>query len=129
MNVGFTGTQVGMTSKQIRLLTNLLIQLNPIWFHHGDCIGADEQAHEIALKLGIKIAIHPPTDPRKRAYCEGWKKMFPKKPYLDRNEDIVMTTDLLIGCPKTVNEAIRSGTWATMRFAWKQVRPVRVLEP
>lgn len=73
MKVGFTGTQLGMTGFQIEELTKLLMATTITQFHHGDCIGADEQAHEIAKALGIPVAIHPPINPSKRAFCKGWK--------------------------------------------------------
>lgn len=126
--IGFTGTQIGMSERQIKRLTQVLLYSNPNWFHHGDCIGADEQAHAVALALGIKVAIHPPSNSSKRAFCKGWKKRYPAKPYSDRNEDIVNETTLLLGAPKSDAEELRSGTWATMRYAWRMGFPVLVLE-
>lgn len=120
-----------MTKRQRRLLTSLLTSLKNeiILFHHGDCVGADEQAHYIALDLGIEVAIHPPSTVAKRAFCTGWKKRYLPKPYMERNIDIVNCTELLIGCPKENDEEIRSGTWSTMRYAWRHTKPVRVLDP
>ena len=129
IKVGFTGTQIGMSEDQINQLTSLLIRLNPSWFHHGDCIGADAEAHEVALKLGIKIAIHPPRDNKKRAYCKGWKKRYYPEPYLDRDRLIVKETDLLIGAPKSNTEEIRSGTWYTIRYARRIQKPMLILIP
>lgn len=129
MTIGFTGTQQGMTRKQKRALTNLLDSCKPTSFHHGDCIGADEEAHYIAQKLGIPIVIHPPSKSAKRAFCKGWKKMCLPKDYEDRNKDIVLQTDLLVGCPATCEEEVRSGTWSTIRFAWYRTLPVRILDP
>ena len=126
--IGFTGTQKGLSPSQGKQVINILSLYieKGAEFHHGDCIGADAQAHEIARRLGYKIVIHPPDDPRKRAWCEGdeWKE---EKPYLVRNENIVLNCTFLIACPKENQEVLRSGTWATIRKAKKRMRRVRTI--
>lgn len=123
MKIGFTGTQKNMTIGQVWTVSELFRKYHPSEFHHGDCIGADLEAHSIARyfrdeeTLGCKIKVHPPTIKKKRAFCEGADEVFPEKPYLERNMDIVDSTDLLIACPKTMNEELRSGTWQTIRYA------------
>jgi hypothetical protein len=97
-------------------------------FHHGDCIGADAQAHEIAEELGLLVVIHPPLDSSKRAWCESEYIREPKA-YLERNEDIVLATELLIVAPRGFSEMRRSGTWATARAAQKIGRPTIVVWP
>ena len=115
MKIGFTGTQRGMSPSQAAALRAELSKYSGE-FHHGDCIGADVQAHQIALELGYQIHIHPPTDPRKRAFCTGI--LYPTKSYMKRNEDIVACTTLLIAAPRsTEKKSPRSGTWATIRRA------------
>lgn len=52
MRIGFTGTQNGMTKAQKSQLWNSVTDLTPSSiggheFRHGDCVGADEQAHLI----------------------------------------------------------------------------------
>jgi hypothetical protein len=44
----------------------------------------------------------------------------PEAPFLKRNKNIVDYTDLLVACPNGFEEVIRSGTWATWRYAVKQ---------
>lgn len=131
MKVGFTGTQRGMTAAQRTIFTGSLllakIGIDPE-FHHGDCIGADAEAHSIAMKLGFIIHLHPPLDPKKRAFCPAPHEMEPR-PYLDRNHDIVDATRLLIATPGEAVEQLRSGTWATIRYARKQRRTVIIIGP
>ena len=52
----------------------------------------------------------------------------PPKDYLDRNHDIVDQTDLLIATPKENTEVLRSGTWATIRYAKKINKPTWIIE-
>ena len=128
LTIGFTGTRQGASSRQLRSLRSLLAGSHGE-FHHGDCVGSDLQAHSLALSLGWLIFIHPPSDPRKRAYCSGATKVFEIMPYLVRNTIIVRSTECLIACPHSSREQLRSGTWATIRFARSIGRPVFVISP
>lgn len=130
MKIGFTGTQRGMTIAQIQSFeAGLRLVFEPgAEFHHGDCIGADAEAYTIAVGLGFKIVIHPPIDPKKRAWCRADDIRQPK-PYLDRNHDIVDATDFLIATPGEEAEQLRSGTWATVRYARKIGRKVLIIKP
>ena len=126
MIVGFTGTKQGMTVFQQDTLCRLLAKYRPVEFHHGDCIGADHQAHLIAKKLGIRIVVHPPDNPKARAYCDADLTM-PEKSYLERNHNIVDCSDLIIAAPKSQREQLRSGTWATVRYTRKQQKDLVIL--
>lgn len=95
---------------------------------HGDCFGADAQAHILARKLGWRVIIHPPIELQKRAMCVG-DEVWPSKPYLVRNHDIVANTDRMVATPRGYSEEMRSGTWATVRYALKIGRTVYVVTP
>jgi predicted Rossmann fold nucleotide-binding protein DprA/Smf involved in DNA uptake len=71
---------------------------------------------------------HPPQDSRKRAFCVC-DSSYPPKPYLARNHEMVMVTDRLVVVPKRQIEEVRSGTWATFRYALKLGRPIYVVWP
>ncbi|MCK5600711.1 hypothetical protein KAR91_02510 [Candidatus Pacearchaeota archaeon] len=127
MKVGFTGTRSGMSRHQFREFRKKLkvLQRDGVTeLHHGDCLGADVQAHRLALSLGIKVVIHPPTNSTNRAYCRGAKKVLEDKEYLERNHDIVDACDVLFVAPFTNTEQMRSGTWATFRYAKKIGREI-----
>lgn len=133
MRVGFTGTQEGMKVKQAKKLKKVLLDLMRHMvneFHHGDCIGADEEAHEIVSRdIGCEIVIHPPKNNSKRAWCKAGQVRFrEQKEYLARNKDIVDSTEILVACPKGPEE-IRSGTWSTVRYAKKRGKRVLVIKP
>ncbi len=120
MKIGFTGTREGMTDRQkdeFRRVLNLhIIGETENEFHHGDCIGADYDAAKIAFELGCQLVSHPPTNDSKRAFITS-HVVLPAKPYIARNHDIVNQTERMIASPKENDEVIRSGTWATIRYA------------
>ncbi len=128
-NVGFTGTRRGMTLGQKAALQEHLDLNDDIHFlHHGDCIGADAQAHSIALGFGIQMKIHPPKDQKYRAFCSPGI-MAAVRPYLERNHRIVEESDYLIAAPADDHEVLRSGTWTTYRYARRQGKKVLILWP
>ena len=98
-------------------------------FHHGDCKGADAEAHDIvrAFFPEVKIVVHPPEIEFGRAFKQGDVLMEPLD-YLTRDRKIVDTAYLMFGAPKTMQEQTRSGTWYTIRYTRKTGKPVILLE-
>jgi hypothetical protein len=96
---------------------------------HGDCIGADADFHAIAVALGLPVAVHPPDNSSKRAFCQGATLVLDPLPYLVRNHAIVDRSDRMIAAPGERKEQLRSGTWATIRYARKQGKPLTVVWP
>lgn len=134
--VGFTGTRRGMTQPQLAAVLYYFRQHPDGELHHGDCIGADENAHRLALGELSRIVIHPPDNPRLQAHCatkypgEGVEIVeLPPMGYIARNHGIVDVSDILIATPGEMHEVQRSGTWATIRYALKCKRPVFILYP
>lgn len=128
IHVGFTGTRNGLTDPQTAALATLLVSLAPLTLHHGDCIGADARAHEIALAAGWPIVLHPPSAHFLQAHCQAWTERREPLPYLERNQQIVRECSVLVACPDGP-ELARSGTWSTVRFARQMGRPVTVVWP
>jgi hypothetical protein len=130
--LSFTGTQTGMTNHQKITVVYLISQLekNIESYHHGSCIGADAEFHEILEKAGYwdLIEIHPCDLKSKQAKCKA-PIVHKVKPPLDRNKDIVNASDILIATPKEFNEVLRSGTWATIRYAKKLGKVVFLVLP
>jgi hypothetical protein len=131
MKIGFTGTQTGITPLQFDLLVEVLQELHEVTeAHQGDCFGADREFSMIVDSIfGTgKIHRHPPEDNKKRAFtrCDV---DYPVAPFLVRNKAIVDATELLIACPKGQSEELRSGTWATVRYARKQKGVIVILWP
>jgi hypothetical protein len=126
---GFTGTSSGMTMAQKYALKNFLAGASGE-FHHGDCVGADAEAHGIAIECGYCPFVHPPTNYAKRAWMEVPRHcMRPERPYLERNRDIVRETIALIAAPAEFEEQPRGGTWYTVRYARKLGKTVVLILP
>ncbi len=131
MKIGFTGTQEGMAPLQqeyVLEILELLLDEEGDEFHHGDCEGADAQAHILVRTTHpeVELVLHPPKDDKKRAYSKGAHAEFRPLPYLERNHRIVNRTDVLIACPRGPEEQ-RSGTWATVRYAMKVGKPIFII--
>jgi hypothetical protein len=109
-----------MTSSQQAIFTSLISGYRALHqyvaFHHGQCIGSDDHAARIAKVLGCWIVSHPPTN-RKAVSDFPADEYRAPKPYLHRNRDIVDETSILIATPGELEERLRSGTWATIRYA------------
>ena len=136
MKIGYTGTRAGLTWLQRSKTFARLSLLHSSELHHGDCIGGDAEAHEMGLRRRHRIVIHPPTNPKQRAYCKSatWStspvSFTEAKPYLKRNEDIVNQTECLIANPKEKEEQRRGSiTWATIRYALKVGKTVYIIYP
>jgi len=109
--VGFTESRHGMSNDQrLQLMTVLESLGDAREFHHGAAAGADTEAAVIARSLSYNVIAHPAGE----------------NP-LDRNHDIVAEAEILIAAPKTDQEVLRSGTWATIRYARKKGIPVVML--
>ena len=128
MKIGFTGTQRGMTPLQKEKIKELLVKWGCTEFHHGDCVGADATASTLAELAGIRIVCHPPINSYKRAFmpCD---EMRVEKDYLVRNHDIVDETDMMLATPGECEEVLRSGTWATIRYARRMKKVVEIVFP
>lgn len=121
MILGFTGTRKGMSTAQRNACADMLKAASEA--HHGDCKGADAEFHELALAADVPVVIHPPTDPKHRAWCKGAVRVEPEAPYLQRNRAIMRASDIAIGCPAENIEpapARGQGTWSAIRFARKR---------
>lgn len=134
MKIGFTGTREGCTRQQLESLRMYFEAMGAkfpnLELHHGDCLGADTDAHKLFRELfpNNTIIIYPPKSDYMRGFNQG-TRMRVQKDYLERDRDIVDNTDVLVACPKSDQEERRSGTWYTIRYARKLQRGISYIFP
>jgi hypothetical protein len=135
MNLGFTGTRHGARVDQMLALVRVIDRLRPAEFHHGCCVGADaDVAHHARWGAGhaaCRVVGHPSTlkGMTDQGAIDDSHEVREPKPPLARNRDIVNESDALIACPNESVEQLHSGTWATVRYARKQGKPVTLILP
>lgn len=140
MKIGITGTRAGMTKRQYDVVRSLLDEINYSCriadvkpeFHHGDYIGVDIQAAEIAQSLGYTTVAHPghSANPSAETLRAGHNSdiILQSMTYFKRNRQIVFDVDYLIVVPKSIPQR-PSGTLYTHDFALKHGRTVNVVNP
>ncbi len=125
VKIGFTGTRHGMSEEQLKEFKNFIKSKDIEEFHHGVCIGSDQQSHDFVKSKKIKIVGHPPKF--KKFMSDSDCDVFMKPhDYLKRNKHIVDETDILLATPDT-KERVRSGTWSTIRYARKQNKKIYII--
>jgi hypothetical protein len=124
-HIGFAGTREGMSPKQHRSVFRLLTEMEDgnLTGHHGDCVGSDEDFHDLCkIQIGMPVEGHPSTH-HLRAYC----KVDVEHAVADtavRNLAIVTAADIMIATPLEMVEQQRGGTWQTIRMARKAGKPL-----
>lgn len=128
LRLGFTGTQAGMSVLQRSTVLSLVRTLRVDVVIHGDCVGADADMHSIARECCCRVEVYPSMLVKKRAYCEG-DEVYPAMQPLLRNQTIVERCHILLATPREVDMQMRSGTWATVRYALRNKRRLIVVAP
>lgn len=130
-NLGVTGTRLGMTARQQATFAELIGratgELGPQVLHHGDCLGADRDAWEIARRFGWRTHCHPGDTGSWRAFTEPNETVEQVLPPLARNRVIVDSCSVLIACPADGDET--GGTWFTIRYAAEVGRHTVIVWP
>jgi hypothetical protein len=129
MKIGFTGTKEGMSQHQKEQFVLKMYGLNPTEFRHGDCVGADAEAHDMMREFfpDVPIIVHPPRLEKHRAFMKG-DVILKVDDYLPRDRTIVDSVEFMIATPKTDKEQLRSGTWTTIRYTRKMGKSLIILE-
>lgn len=130
--VGVTGARSGLTAQQEPKLTQALTILRDgrgaMDLHHGDCVGADALAAEIAEDLGYRVVSHPPVKDQFRANQFSHEVREPTG-YRARDRQIVDEVELLIALPNCYLPIPGSGTWYTIGYAQSVGRPLLYIWP
>lgn len=123
--VAVTGTERGGTTAQLRLARAILFAWSPTVLIHGGCIGVDDELDQLACELSIRREVFPAQVDYKKRVPEhlllGRKHssvvIHPVQPPLVRNRIMVRRASRALALPGEAREVVRSGTWATVRFA------------
>lgn len=134
---GETGTRYGATRLQLASVGWLWSRYEIKELHNGDCVGADEQLYYLARSFGATVTLHPPTDPKYRAFCgqsdcvvfDTTITIRPEKTYFIRDRDVVDESDVVVGLPKKPWEEDHGGTWYTINYAREQEKPLAIVWP
>lgn len=133
MILGFTGTRKGLSSDQVILLHWDIEDSEADLLIHGGAEGADEVADDAAARANIPIEIYPCIAHRFLLWTEIGdgvvRRVHAPTPPLIRNQIIARRCDRLIATPAGEEEEMRSGTWATVRYARKAGKRVTIITP
>ena len=135
MILGFTGTRRGMTPAQLATFRMEYAKrsIGLSRFLHGGAAGADTEAHGVAVSFtrSSDIHIYPSDEERAARWMTSWPQAIvsPPMPPLQRNRIIAQGCDQLIACPAEADEQLRSGTWATVRYARAAGKPITIIIP
>lgn len=129
--IAFTGTRNGMTEVQRKQVLDKL--LGAAILNNGLCVGADAECLEDFKfqSLGYVHGFPAIVDASKRRddlrpLCDVVHNAdYP----LSRNRVMVDRAHELVAAPSGMTEELRSGTWATVRYARKVGKPVTICWP
>jgi hypothetical protein len=126
--LSITGTSRGATEYQLEEITSILnLHYSPnIEFHHGNCIGVDFQAANIAKRLGYEVICHPHLDDK---IIHDSDQVMVSLPHFVRNRILVNICDMLIVAPFESTPQKLGGTWYTYDYAVKINKPVTLIYP
>lgn len=128
--IGVTGTQTPALNAGVVVAQAFMpFRDQEVTIVNGLCIGMDELCAEIADVVGFKLhgvcpANRAKVSQRAIDLCDTIEYMPPGTSYMDRNDCIIRPREcppisILLAFPKTTQEELRSGTWATVRRGWR----------
>lgn len=130
---GFSGTRQVLTARQRRVVQEVVNDLPAdCLVITGGCTGVDAFVARAAKQRGLRVKTILPADRRHvdpdwQQYCDEYVEAGTFK---ERNQLIVDSSTHLHGCPLYTEgdtRSKRSGTWQTIRMAWRAGITTRVL--
>lgn len=137
----FTGTRKGMTRPQRERVLEALEALLPRRVAHGCAMGADRQVHKLLGGLALREARWPggipadlwPSTPEQVIWAERNQRardhLLDPAPALTRNRHMVDGATIVLAAPAERGMQSRGGTWATVRYALRQGKEIRLFWP
>lgn len=131
--IGFTGTRRGLSEHQRGELEKIFewYKNKYIIGHvvHGGCVGADAEFHNVAKGFHRHVrpgySVHNPQDLTFRGDFQGAEKVYPPKPYIKRNKEIVDESDVMIAC--SADNSGKGGTWSTINYTKRMGKPIIII--
>jgi hypothetical protein len=133
-HVGYTGTRHGMSQPQKEFVSHALFALctDPVfrnmsnstfWFHHGDCVGGDDEATNMAREYGYKIYRHPPTESVHNRALQRFDATDLPYSYSGRNQRIAIRAQTMIAAPAPKSV----GTWNAIKHVRALFKPLLIV--
>lgn len=129
-----TGSRYGMSEAQEQAIHSAIGEgvLDEFTdFHHGDCVGVDQQMYEIVSERlpGVKIHKHPAlVSEFWRANTQTAHMEYDRIKPLLRNAHMVSLSSLVLAFPQSMANRI-GGTWFTINYAIDVKKNLRVIDP
>lgn len=132
MSVAVSGPARKLTEEEFGIVRAEIAKLPPgTHLFSGGAHGVDTAAAFFALELGLPVVLVVPADLfhnyRLAQNTELADVIEVEGSYMDRNDRLAEEADELIAFPRSPNETVRSGTWATVRRFRKQEKPVKIV--
>lgn len=132
IHLGFTGTRHGLTDEQrlrVLLLVHDLAYGHALTAHHGLCVGADAEFHDMVRAVAHAVPAyaiigHPGPDWPSGKLCAAVEcdQLLAPLPHMKRNSAIVAASHVMIAAPFEDEPQPRGGTWATIGMARRALR-------
>ncbi len=141
INIGFTGCRAGPTIVSRKKFIEVIQRLSPDIFHHGACVGWDEESVVIVRRFfwNCQIIAHPGISAKARhgdknpdrseVAMKLSDKIEREDTHFSRNRTIVNLSDWMVGCPPTFEVQDKGGTWYTIGYAEGQNKPISIITP
>lgn len=132
-----TGTRRGGTPYQIAAVGWLWSRYGITKLHNGDAIGVDAQLYHLAKAFRAKVELHPPTNPKYRAFCglldcvvtDTEAIWWPEKPFKVRDRDMVNESEVVVSVQWKAKELETGGTRYTTDYARERKLPLALVWP
>jgi hypothetical protein len=132
MKISVTATRIGLTTKQSKAAVMLLRKLKPDILIHGAANGGDSELHDLAKLMGINVEVYPAVGVASNVnnlhYVDGDVIHFPAAP-LVRNKTMIDAASITLAFPGEMYEVLRSGTWASIRYARSKGTTLYIIYP
>lgn len=133
-HIAFTASRSGLTPEQRQFLEKILpgFYNQPVVWHLGDCVGGDVEIAQLLHRykgLVWVLYAHPCDLTAQRAYFDKYDLEDPALPPLKRNRVMVDLSTNLYAFPSSFHEVQRSGTWATIRYAYRRGKMTTIINP